>query len=75
MLMHPSRHLRHGDRVKLTLHFARAGKLAITVPVVSAAGPQDDRQAPMPGMSAMPMHSTSGAPSGMPTPAMPGMGG
>jgi copper(I)-binding protein len=76
MLMHPNRPLRQGDSITLRLHFTRAGNLTITVPVVSAAGPAaGSGGTPMPNMSAMPMHGTSGASGGMPTSAMPGMGG
>jgi copper(I)-binding protein len=66
MLMHPNRQLRQGDRVTLTLHFAHAGTLALSVPVVSAAGLSDTNGAPMPSMN---------RPATTPMPSMSGMGG
>lgn len=39
MLEHPTRTLRQGDRVRLTITFAHAGTVTVTVPVVPTTGP------------------------------------
>ncbi|MGF7235469.1 MAG: copper chaperone PCu(A)C, partial [Frankia sp.] len=49
MLMNPVHLLREGERVAMTMRFARAGTVTMTVPVVGFTGPAD-----MAGMTDMP---------------------
>lgn len=67
MLQNPARALREGDRVSMTVTFARAGTVVLTLPVLSVTGPAGGQSSPAGtgGMSGMP---------GMPgTPGTPGM--
>ena len=61
MLEKPSKQLRQGDHVTLTLTFARAGTVRLVVPVTGFGGPADGGASMVPGttMSGMTMSGTT----------------